>query len=348
MEHRALSAAAKAVRLRYAIPLVLLLVAAYWFGIYPWMTNWGSTAAEQQMALPGDELNTDRTGQATKAITINAPPAVVWQWLAQIGQDRAGFYTYTWLENLVGANIHNSNEIHPEWQHLAVGDAWRLVPPDYLWGVGKDAASPVQLSEPGHALVVEMFGAFVIVPIDAHTSRLIMRGATGPGNPATKLIWDPIVFTMARRMLLGLKARAEGRPDAPVALMVLAQLAWVAAGIAVAVLFLSERRRRFWLAIPIVAALPGLLMSRDPQAGLAAFIAAGIIVLGFLIAGRRWWGPLLIIASIVMLTLLLAPEAYVAIGLAFALMLLAVLGMAVAGRLRTGNPMPPRMAAPTR
>jgi hypothetical protein len=102
--------------------------------------------------------------------------------------------------------------------------------------------------------------------------------------------------------------------------MYIAQLGWVAVGIAVAALFLS-RRRWFWLALPIAAALPALLMSRDFQAALAAFLAAGITMLGFLVFGRSWWGSYLIIGSVVLLTLLLAPEAYVAIGLAFALLL---------------------------
>ena len=98
MVHTKLSTVVKAVRLRYAVPFVLLLVVFYWMGIHPWMTNWGSTAAERQMALPGDDLNPDRTGQSTQAITISAPSDVVWQWLVQVGQDRAGFYSYTWLE----------------------------------------------------------------------------------------------------------------------------------------------------------------------------------------------------------------------------------------------------------
>ena len=191
MLHTKLSTVVKAVRLRYAVPFVLLLVAVYWMGIHPWMTNWGSTAAERQMALPGDDLNPDRTGQSTLAITINAPSDVVWQWLVQIGQDRAGFYSYTWLENLIGADIHNADEIHPEWQHLAVGDAWRLVPSDYLWGLGKEAVSPVLISEPGHALVLEMFGAHVIVPIDEHTSRLIVRGQSGPASLVTTMLCGP-------------------------------------------------------------------------------------------------------------------------------------------------------------
>jgi hypothetical protein len=324
----------KAVHLRYAVAFVLVLVAIYWVDIRPWMANWGSTAAEQQMSLPGDDLFPSGSDQSTLAITINAPSDVVWQWLVQIGQDRAGFYTYTWLENLVGADIHNADEIHPEWQHLTVGDVWRLTPPTYLWGLGKDAAVPVLTSDPGSALVVEMFGAHVIVPIDDQTSRLIVRCQSGPTNLLKAMVVEPLVFTLERRMLLGLKARAEGRPDAPTALTAIAQFAWVTAGITVAYLFVSQRRRWYWLLLPAAAALPALLMSGDIQAALAAFLAAGITILGFLFFGRNWWGSFLVIASVVMLTLLLAPEAYTAIGLTFALLLLAALSVMAVSRSR--------------
>jgi hypothetical protein len=347
MVHTKLATNVEGVRLRYAIPFVLLLIAVYVLVIHPWMTNWGSTPAERQMTLPGDDLIQGSIGQTTKAITINAPSDVAWQWLVQIGQDRAGFYTYTWLENLIGADIHNANEIHPEWQRLAVGDAWRLVPPDYLWGLGKDVADPVLFSQPGHALVLEMFGAHVIVPIDEHTSRLLVRGRSGPANLVMMMVAEPVIFTMERRMLLGLKARAEGRPEAPAGLMAIAQLGWAAAGISVAALFFSQRRRLYWLALPIVAALPALLMSSDLQAALAAFIAVGITILGFLIFSRSWWGAFLVIASIVMLTLLLAPEAYIAIGLAFFLLLLAAIGVMVAGRSGTVADAAGSLATPT-
>jgi len=347
MEHTKLSTVVKAVRLRYAVPLVLLLVAVYWVGIYPWMTNWGSTVAERQMALPGDELIPAGSGHTTKAITINASPDVIWQWLAQVGQDRAGFYSNTWLENLMGVDIHNADEIHPEWQQLEVGDAWRIVPADYPGGIGKDAVDPVLISEPGHALVLEMFAAHVIMPVDEQASRLLVRGPVGSDNLLIKLVWEPMVFTLERRMLLGLKARAEGRPDAPAALTILAHLGWAAAGITVVALFLSQRRRWLWLALPILAALPALLMSHDIQAALAAFIATGTILLGFLIYGRSWWGPLLVIGSAVMLTLLLAPEAYVAIGLAFALLLLAAVGVMVADRSRDWQKRLPRLKTPS-
>jgi hypothetical protein len=337
----------KVVRLRYAIPFVLLLVSIYLLVINPRMANWGSTATEQQMVLPGDVLILHSGGQSTLAITINAPADIVWQWLIQVGQDRAGFYTYTWLENLVGADIHNTDEIRSEWQHLAVGDAWRLVPADYLGRVGKDAAARVLIIEPGRTLVVEIFGAHFLVPIDEHTTRLIVRGESGADNMLITMIWKPIVFTLERRMLLGLKARAEGRPDAPATLMAIAQLGWAAAGIVVAGLFLSKRRRRFWLVLPVMAALPALLMGHDVQAGLAAFLGVGIPVLGFLIFGRSWWGSLLVIASIVLLTLLLAPEAYTAIGLAFVLLLLAGLGAMVAVHSNASGSTKRRPSTPT-
>jgi hypothetical protein len=335
MLYTKISIIVKAVRLRYAISFVVVLTIIYLTIIHPWMANWGSTEEEQQMALPGDELIPHLNGKSTLAITINAPPDVIWQWLVQVGQDRAGFYSYTWLENLIGADIHNTDEIRTEWQHLVIGDSWRLVPPNYLWGVGKDAASPVLLIEPEHTLVLEMFGAHVLEPIDEHTTRLIVRGQSGPSNLLMMMVVDPIVFTMERRMLLGLKARAEGRQDAPTALMEIAWFGWVTAGVTVAGLFVSQRRRQHWLVLPIMAALPALLMSHDIQSGLAAFLAVGITILGFLSFGRGWWGPILVIGSIVMLTLLLAPEAFTAIGLAFALLLLVILGTLVVERFRT-------------
>jgi hypothetical protein len=335
MLHAKFSTVVKAVRLRYALLFVSLLMAVYWTGIHPWMTNWGSTTAERQLTFPGNDLHPNSAQRTTQAITINAPADVVWQWLVQVGQDRAGFYSYTWLENLFGADIHNANTIHPRWQHLAIGDAWRLAPSEYLFGLGKGAVTPVLLVEPGHTLALQMWGVYVVEPIDAHTTRLLVRGYAEPAGPVARLmttmVMDPIVFTMGRPMLLGLKARAEGRLAAPAALMAAAWLGWATAGIAVAGLFLRQRRW-YWLTLPVVAALPALLAARDLQAGLAAFLAAGITTLGFLTFGRSWWGSFLIIGSLVLLTLLLAPDAYIALGLAFALVFLAATGAIVAAR----------------
>jgi hypothetical protein len=93
--------------------------------------NWGTTPEERTMTLPGDELIADAS-TVTRGITVDAPGDEVWRWLVQIGQDRGGWYTYDWLENLFALDIHSSDEIREEWQHLAVGDRVVQVPPG--WG----------------------------------------------------------------------------------------------------------------------------------------------------------------------------------------------------------------------
>ena len=72
--------------------------------------------------LPGDDLVAAHTPRTTRALTIEAPISAVWPWLAQIGEDRGGFYSYSVLERAVGAHIENANTIHPEWQDVHVGD----------------------------------------------------------------------------------------------------------------------------------------------------------------------------------------------------------------------------------
>jgi hypothetical protein len=88
----------------------------------PWLTRWGATDDEIARDLPGDELVDARGPRTTRAITIDAPPETVWAWLAQIGEDRAGFYSYSWLERLAGCRMHNAWSVHEEWQHREAGE----------------------------------------------------------------------------------------------------------------------------------------------------------------------------------------------------------------------------------
>jgi hypothetical protein len=90
--------------------------------------NWGASTDEARQPLPGDELLKDADILATRAITIDAPPSAVWPWLVQMGPGRAGAYTYDWIENLFGLNMHSADRIHPEWQTLEVGDVLRSKP----------------------------------------------------------------------------------------------------------------------------------------------------------------------------------------------------------------------------
>jgi hypothetical protein len=201
-------------------------VAAYQFAFQPWHQTWGATAEEVEKALPGDGLVPNPSYTTTRAITIDAPPAAVWPWLAQMGQGRGGFYSYAWLENLFGLEIHNADHVVPEWQDLEPGDTVRLAPPEQYDG---QARMRVVHLEPERSIVfgpaadtAEEFEAaartgagtwaFVLEPVDdEEKTRLIVRTRSRPWKAPRSVfyLYDPAHFVMERRMLLGIKRRAE-------------------------------------------------------------------------------------------------------------------------------------------
>lgn len=183
---------------------------AYIFAIRPWHLRWGATDEEVEATLPGDEFVVEPKVNATHAITINAPVSDVWPWLVQVGQTRGGFYSYAWLENLVGCHMRNADRIHQEWQALKVGDE--------VWLHPKAPPLRVLRVEPGQAIVLEKCWTLVLEPVDERTTRLIIRGR-GDYNPDFKnallnfifwrVIFEPAHFIMERKMMLGIKERAE-------------------------------------------------------------------------------------------------------------------------------------------
>src|ERR1044072_7581725 len=83
--------------------------------------TWGATGEEAEARLPGDELLEHADGFATAAITVDARPSAVWPWIAQMGPSpRGGAYTYDWIENLLGLNMHSADAVLPEFQHPQV------------------------------------------------------------------------------------------------------------------------------------------------------------------------------------------------------------------------------------
>jgi hypothetical protein len=90
--------------------------------------NWGATAVEAAATLPGDELVPEPSVQTTLGVTVDASAEEIWAWLVQLGQGRGGMYSYDWVENLVGLDIHSAEEIREEWQHLTIGDRIVVVP----------------------------------------------------------------------------------------------------------------------------------------------------------------------------------------------------------------------------
>jgi hypothetical protein len=175
---------------------------AYLLAIRPWLRRWGATDDEMERRLPGDELVPDPAIDSTWSVTINAPAEDVWPWLAQIGQDRGGFYSYEWLENLAGCELRNADRIHPEWQQRAVGE---IVPLHPTLGL------PVAYFEPGRTLVLDGWGPFVVEPIDDKRTRLISRSRVpkGWGAVSYSLLLEIPHFVMQRKMLLGIKERVE-------------------------------------------------------------------------------------------------------------------------------------------
>jgi hypothetical protein len=204
------------------IAWLTLIYVALVLAIRPWNVQWGTIAAERAMPLPGDQLAPVAHYRIDHGITINAPAAAVWPWLIQIGQDRAGFYSYSALENAIGARVTNAEQIVPEWQSRHVGELVRAVPSDWMGGrFGSSIGWKVLEILPGQAIVLEGWGTFALVPIDDSTTRMLIRtrGSGVPSvrgvvlSPAGLLVFEPAHLIMERRMLLGIRERAEAGKD---------------------------------------------------------------------------------------------------------------------------------------
>jgi len=185
----------------------------------PWHLRWGATTGETTRSLPGDELLKTPKQTATRAVTIEAPADEVWPWLVQIGQGRGGFYSYDYLENLIGCDIHNADRILPEFQQLAVGDKVRLGKEGYpFYTVAAIEPKKYLLLRGGdpeeEPPTVEDFWLFYLDEIDADTTRLIARNQRDyEPTVANFIIWqvitEPLHFLMEQKMLRGVKSRVE-------------------------------------------------------------------------------------------------------------------------------------------
>ena len=175
-----------------------------------WVLNWGARPVEISRALPGDDLLPDADIVATRAITIDAPPSAIWPWLVQMGPGRAGAYTYDWIENLFRLDMHSADRIVPEWQRLEVGDVLQS-------GEGK-LGMRVEVLERERVLsnrseAGDWVWTFALAPENGSTrlisrNRILMSGAA-VGQRLGMLVMEPGSLVMERKMLLGIKQRAE-------------------------------------------------------------------------------------------------------------------------------------------
>lgn len=185
-------------------------VAAYVRWLRPRVQNWNATHEEIRAALPGDDLLPDGPGVrvTTRAVTIEATTAEVWPWLVQMGTNKAGVYTYDWIENLLGMNVHSQDRIVPEHQHLAVGD-WNPTT--------GNKGMRVELVEPERAMAARSpdgtwVWSFILQPLLGGRTRLISRNryhAPGIAGLAYALPMEPASLIMERKMLHGFRERAE-------------------------------------------------------------------------------------------------------------------------------------------
>ena len=184
----------------------------YWFPVRRWMSRWGAASTDLTRVMAGDGLIVHPTYSGTMAVIVNAKPEHIWPWLVQIGYRRGGLYSYDWLDRLFGyLDRPSATSILAEFQQIAVGDKIPL---------GRGPSWPVAIVEPNRALVLDMRNLggldwvwqFGLYPVDETRTRLISRSRV-----RAKAVWarvlthaiEPAGFLMTRRMLLGLKQRAE-------------------------------------------------------------------------------------------------------------------------------------------
>jgi hypothetical protein len=197
---------------------VVLGTACYWFRVRPWMAQWGTSQEERTRQMPGDRIIGHPTNSAMQAVTVEARPEDIWPWLVQIGYQRGGLYSYDWLDRIFGfLDRPSSTDILPQFQNLAVGDRilWmkpsRFVPRQELTVAVLEPAQSLALRYDGMGM--EWVWQFGLYPLDATRTRFVTRGIERvPDSVAGRLgmlIMEPASFIMTRRMLLGVKRRAE-------------------------------------------------------------------------------------------------------------------------------------------
>jgi len=176
-----------------------------------WCLTWGASNQEKTRALPGDDLLDDADLVSTRAVSIDAPCSDVWPWLAQMGSGRGGLYTYDWIENLFGLHMHSADVVLPQFQDLQVGYAQRLGKkgPVLRVAVADEDAALVLRSDDG-----SWVWAFCLIP-DGKTTRLVSRNristpvASRLSRLLFKYVMEPGSLIMERKMLVGIKRRAE-------------------------------------------------------------------------------------------------------------------------------------------
>jgi hypothetical protein len=250
-----LSVRVRFLRLLIGLVIVAVILGSVFVMLPPWIHTWEATAREAAWVYHGDELLSNPVIEWTHGVTIEASPEQVWPWLAQIGERRGGFYSYTFIENMIaGEQLYvNADRIIPELQSPQPGDV-------LIGGMLKvREVNPQQwlLAESSTELGWTWLWQLQASGMDQTRLLVRMRIEPSPGeeNPIMTWLLDAGGFVMERRMLWGLKARAEGRTE-PAYLETVEIVVWVLAlleGLAAALLFLFRKEWGAPLALGVAA-----------------------------------------------------------------------------------------------
>lgn len=190
---------------------VLIFVVVLAVLLTPWMDRWGTAPEERAQDFPGDSFVKSPARTANRGITINAPVQKIYPWILQIGADKSGMYSYTWLENFVNCKMAKDETLHPEWHNLAAGDLMKMcdgdfAPPPYIVA----EVLPNQAVTFGHKdnEKWEETWQFVLIPQVNGSTRLITRTSTNMIGGVWEIV-RPISFVMERKMLLTIKDLSE-------------------------------------------------------------------------------------------------------------------------------------------
>jgi hypothetical protein len=191
----------------FAVAVSAVVFVAYRGKLRGAILTWGATPGEAAARLPGDELLEDADGVSTRAIDIDAGADDVWPWIAQMGPaPRGGAYTYDWIENLLRLDMHSVDRVLPDFQFPQPGETI---------GFGSNRMR-LERVDPGQALSWRSEDGnwvwpFVLIASDGHT-RLISRNRFRLPSLLARVgmvPMEPASLVMERKMLLGIKERAE-------------------------------------------------------------------------------------------------------------------------------------------
>jgi hypothetical protein len=240
-------------RFGFGFVVVLVVLAAGFAGVIQAAVSWGATPAEVTAALPGDQIAPDAYVSWDNSLTIQAPVEQVWPWIIQMGDTRAGYYSYAFIEKalmrvmgLSAAEVegyyNNADRIHPEWQNPALGQG--LIVDMLKIKSFEPNRNMVGGTDPGD---FNWNWSWHLQPIDARTTRLHVRSRLqvpeAARSPLVTIAFSAGGFIMEQNMIQGIRQRAEGEgePAQIEAIEIALWLAALAAGLTCAGIFVFGR-----------------------------------------------------------------------------------------------------------